>query len=461
MCKKLKQNIIGPNWFVIPSTKEQREEIRKTQRSKYSNEKECVYCHEKFDYGYSSLKSCLACKIIIECSICGKEFELNLKNYSGTDQKRISEAILNNKPLILFCSKDCKIKAQSKSIKNFHKNNPSLMKNVIKNSMNIKYCEICGKETQHRGNDCTVCHGKNAVQKMIQYGKDNPEEEKKHRQNCAKSLNNWWSERPEERKQNAINNITAWNDSEEGKEFAANHCSKLGKEFQTFNTYRDCNKNCRYFDNCNLKNDNILKNIYGYCSCGANGRPNFTIKDNVKYYLDRSKGQYVLWSEYIKDLDRRNNINIDNIYSNNFIDSIKNDYPNFNIFICKTFRTQESNSWNGLKQVFEEELRNNDVNWFTYIKFYIDSKGNINPLVVGKSGIKGSLFDSGKEKLTENDIIFSYNIEDGPSRLFLNENKDRGYDWLKTHVLIIGVNNEFQAFKVESEISEKYGLFES
>ena len=50
------------NWRIIKSDKESREEIRKIQRSKYSSEKECIYCHEKFDYGYSSLKSCLACK---------------------------------------------------------------------------------------------------------------------------------------------------------------------------------------------------------------------------------------------------------------------------------------------------------------------------------------------------------------------------------------------------------------
>lgn len=250
--------IYGPNWYIIPSNIEEREEIRKIQRTKHSNEKECIYCHQKFNYGYSSLKSCMACHIFVKCNICGNYFELNFDNYSGTDQKRINYAIFSKSKLILYCSKECKTEGTKIGLKKFHEENPNAAKEWVEHSKNIKFCTICNKDTIHRGNDCTVCHGKHAIKEMQRYAEEHPEEEKDHRQKCAENLNNWWNERPEERTENAINNIYKWNNSNEGKEFNKNNCAKIGL---IYGGNGDKNKKKIKFCNCE-KCNKITPHIY-------------------------------------------------------------------------------------------------------------------------------------------------------------------------------------------------------
>lgn len=98
------------NWKVVPSNYNQREEIRKTQRSKYSSKKICIYCKKEFDYGYNSKKTCGACKIFIKCIIYGKEFEFIQENYSGTALISIQNAIMNHKNIEACCSKICSSK---------------------------------------------------------------------------------------------------------------------------------------------------------------------------------------------------------------------------------------------------------------------------------------------------------------------------------------------------------------
>lgn len=54
--------------------------------------------------------------------------------------------------------------------------------------------------------------------------------------------------------------------------------------------------------------------------------------------------------------------------------------------IIQTFRSQDSQDWTGARQAFEQNLIDLNIEWFTYIKFYIDENNKIRPLVAGKSG---------------------------------------------------------------------------
>lgn len=192
-------------------------------------------------------------------------------------------------------------------------------------------------------------------------------------------------------------------------------------------------------------------------------RPNsFKTENNILYYYDKSNKQYVHWEDY-KDKFNRKRLTKD---LESFINSLKSldifqpkqmgPKETYNIDdiikIYPTFRTQESNTWEGSRGAFEQYLIDNKVNWFTYIKFYIDPKtNNIRPLVVGKSGSL-NVNNSGS------DISFSTDINDGPSRKFLY---DINSSWDKTRILIIKAKSERQALYYEYKISNIYNLFES
>ena len=75
------------------------------------------------------------------------------------------------------------------------------------------------------------------------------------------------------------------------------------------------------------------------------------------------------------------------------------------------------------------------VNWFSYVKFYIDSRKRIRPLVVGKSGSLN--VNSGGS-----DVSFSTDGNDGPARKFL---MDECATWDKTQILVIKAKSEKQA----------------
>ena len=190
--------------------------------------------------------------------------------------------------------------------------------------------------------------------------------------------------------------------------------------------------------------------------------PNFIIKDETLYYYDKSISDYVPWENYKLKFSRmRSTYEIDN-----FIEKVKNldifkpkqmgpaGYYNINeiVQLVPTFRTQDSENWTGAKEDFEKRLLELNINWFTYIKFYIDPKTkNIRPLVIGKSGSK-FVNSSGI------DLSFSTDINDGPARQFLH---DIGSSWDKTQVLIIKAKSEQQALFYEWKISDVYRLFES
>ena len=123
----------------------------------------------------------------------------------------------------------------------------------------------------------------------------------------------------------------------------------------------------------------------------------------------------------------------------------------YNAYIQPTYRTQNSQDWTVAKQAFEQDLIDQNIDWFVYIKFYINNINEINPLVVGKSG-------SLNVNSSGSDLNFSENEEDGPSRRFL---KEENYQWYKTQILIIPTNNEQEAFDIEKEIRDKYNLFYS
>ena len=53
-------------------------------------------------------------------------------------------------------------------------------------------------------------------------------------------------------------------------------------------------------------------------------------------------------------------------------------------------------------------------------------------------------------------LFFSMNINDGPARLFLNENN---LEWDKTMIYIIPFDNEKDALSEESRLLDKYKLF--
>lgn len=198
---------------------------------------------------------------------------------------------------------------------------------------------------------------------------------------------------------------------------------------------------------------NSKRNINGMgfeCGCAIKqiqetgyecSKSNFELRNGTLYYFDLNSNDYILWDSYKLKFNKLNNIN--------FLNEIKTLYPNS--FMQSTFRTQDSGSWNGSRQAFERNLMENNIYWFTYIKFYIDENGSIKPLVVGKSG-------SLNVNINGSDVSFSTNVNDGPARRFLFENQ---YRWCKTQILIIPCSNELEALEIEKHLQYKYSLFGS
>ena len=114
-----------------------------------------------------------------------------------------------------------------------------------------------------------------------------------------------------------------------------------------------------------------------------------------------------------------------------------------------TFRSKESNDWADAKSAFEQSLVDDNVNWFVYIKFYIDKENKIKPLVCGKSG--SLLVNS-----SGSDISFDYNPNGGPARQFLIE---ENLEWDKTRIAILKCNSEKEAYEKESMYVNTLNLF--
>lgn len=150
----------------------------------------------------------------------------------------------------------------------------------------------------------------------------------------------------------------------------------------------NCNSLCDKINNCgNISKE--LKNKYGWCKkqqiklSGMNP-PNFIIENNIKLYFDKSLKDYIPWEDFKqKFVKKRLTKDI-----NTFIEKLKGikDFKYSDIQIFPTFRTQDSQDWSGSRCAFEEYLVEQNIKWFTYIKFYIDQQKHIRPLVVGKTG---------------------------------------------------------------------------
>lgn len=140
---------------------------------------------------------------------------------------------------------------------------------------------------------------------------------------------------------------------------------------------------------------------------------------------------------------------------NIYISQIKKKPVNFvpdGFEIISTGRDQNSIETNS---ILESKLISLGVTWFVYIKY--DENGT--PLVVGKSGTKGSIKGDGSIKYSSNDIRFDIKEDDcRAARKYLLDNN---LDWNKTQIAYKPCNSEKEALDLEIEIFEKYNLFYS
>lgn len=354
------------NWHVIPSTPEKRESVRLIQRSKFSAEKICWICGEKFDYGYSSLHTCGACKIIVKCTLCKCEFELDISRYSGSDAVKINEALFNGKDIIAFCSRKCRGVAQGKAFSKWCTENPE----KLKENLRPHYDEKTGH--YFRGSHDLTKQAEMMRERYQKKAKDEPEFASLHRKRCIAAARQYWEKHPE------------------------------------------------------LAYENAMKNL------GLNAMPHLFEKDGQWLFLTK-EGKTVPWEEYRKTF------------------AVQDMRLPYGFMTIPTFRDQNSDNWSGSKSAFEQQLIDMCIKWFVYIKFYITNEGQLKPLVVGKSG-SFLVNNSGS------DISFSENVKDGPARRFLAE---EGLHWCKTQVAILSCETEQEAYLVERQLQDQYGLFGS
>ena len=513
--------IFGPNWKIIPSTQEIREEIRNQQRSKHSQEKECIFCHQKFDYGYSSLKSCLGHKVLVQCKECGKEFELDYSIFSGTSQNQINEALITGKPIETFCSGECKHKYGGKMFSKWCKENPGKFSEMRQKAIHIDentgdvYC----------GNDNLTQKAKLMRERCKEIEDADPEKRRIHRQKCVEKANEYWRNNPELHRKLALNNLGKINNFH--KQFC-NVCNKITLH-DGFNNCTICvhknsgvsnfiiknnilfYKDYEWSDFCNriktgeldindfpgienrfgiitynrinpLTNEKILKisdfqvvdgvAFYkGYkwddfCNKIKSGEldinnfpdienrfgiitynridpltdkkilkiSDFQVVNNVAFYYDTNIGDYVLWSDFKEKFATQ---------------PVPNLPEGFEIY--PTFRTQDSKDWKGSLQAFEQNLVDNEIGWFVYIKFYIDENNEIKPLVCGKTGSK-------LVNVSGSDVSFSTDMKYGPARRFLQE---EGFEWCKTQIAILKCDSEEEAYEKELSYIKELNLFRS
>lgn len=453
--------IFGPNWKIIPSTQEIREEIRNRQRSKHSQEKECIFCHQKFDYGYSSLKSCLGHKVLVQCKECGKEFELDYSIFSGTDQTKINEALITNNPIETFCSKECKHKYQGKMFSKWCKENPGKFSEMRQKSIHID--ENTGDV--YFGNDNLTQKAKLMRERCKEIEDNDPEKKRIHRQKCIEKANEYWRNNPELHRKLALDNLGKINNYHE--QFC-NVCNKITLH-DGFNNCTICTHKNSGVSNFIIKNNILFYKDYewnDFCNRIKSGEldindfpgienrfgiitynridpltdkkilkvSDFQVVDNVAFYYDTNINDYILWSDFKEKFVTQ---------------PIANLPEGFGIY--PTFRAQDSENWKGVLQAFEQNLVENEISWFVYIKFYIDKNNEIKPLVCGKTGSK-------LVNVSGSDVSFSTDIKYGPARRFLQE---EGFEWCKTQIAILKCDSEEEAYKKELFYIKELNLFRS
>lgn len=453
--------IFGQNWKIIPSTQEIREEIRNRQRTKHSQEKECIFCHQKFDYGYSSLKSCLGHKILVQCKECGKEFELDYSIFSGTDQRNINEALITGKPIETFCSSECKHKYHGKMFSKWCKENPGKFSEMRQKAIHID--ENTGDV--YFGNDNLTQKAKLMRERCKEIEDNDPEKKRIHRKKCIEKANKYWRNNPELHRKLALNNLGKINNFH--KEFC-NVCNKITLH-DGFNNCTICIHKNSGVSNFIIKNNILFYKDYewnDFCNKIKSGEldinnfpgienrfgvitynridpltdkkilkiSDFQVVDDIAFYYDQFTHDYILWSEY----------------KSKFVTQPIPSLPEgFEIY--PTFRTQDSKDWKGSLQAFEQNLVENEISWFVYIKFYINENNEIKPLVCGKTGSK-------LVNISGSDVSFSTDINDGPAKRFLQE---EGFEWCKTQIAILKCDSEEEAYEKELLYTKELNLFRS
>lgn len=204
------------------------------------------------------------------------------------------------------------------------------------------------------------------------------------------------------------------------------YCSNICQIIKTNNINKALEwrkNNIEIANKISIKNLNILQN--------------FITKDNILYYFDRKTngGNYIPW----------------NIYKEKFLVSSKDIKLPKDFKIIPTFRTQDSEDWSNSKTAFEQLLLDLGIDWFVYIKFYINKNNKSIPLVCGKSG-------SLNVNCSGSDLSFSTDINDGPARRFLVENN---LNWDKTKIAILKSGSEKDAYLAEQKYMKELNLFGS
>lgn len=407
-------------------------------KRKFNTNKICKCCGREFIPNSNKQIMCGFCFDINICDLCGKIFITQHKNEKSDK---------------IFCSRQCSRKFATTKMHQWYENHPEKRIenaiNIHRNYSGIKYCEICGKETYHLvGAGCIECHNKTESKRnsskiyMENLWKNedfkNMAYHKKYCEKCkCETIHKFFtclSCNPEAAGSSNSNFINKNGIKYYKNEKVEDIIDKLNSGEYNVEDFPGWNKR---FGEWHYKTENILTGDMNILN-----RYSFIEKDEI-YYFDRYTNDYIPWNEY------KEKFKIKIEASNNFIDDIKSIYPN--AFIQTTFRTQESCNWVGARQAFEFNLIEKNINWFSYIKFYIDDCGNIKPLVIGKTG-------SLNVNINGTDVSFSEYVNDGPARKFLN---DENLQWCKTQILIIPCEDKNKAYNVEKFIFNKFNLFQS
>ena len=368
----------------------------------HSLEKICLICGSKFSYGQRNKIICGLCKLIVECKICKEKFEYNWNNHSGSANKFIIESIKNNEDLNIYCSYSCSNKARHSIgiCPNCGKENVNIYNGRCDYCTNKELnasinCHIHGPQPTSFAGKCIICHNQT-----------------KDMRNQAQKI---------------------------GLKYGKLHISKLNYTNKKF--CEICNKITLHngFDSCLVCNPRSGGNIPSFKYSAINNCEKHK-KCEIQYY-SKKINEYICWECYKEEF------NVD--LSNDFLGEIKLYYSL--AFIQSTFRSQESDNWNGSKEAFEQNLVEKSITWMAYVKCYISKNNKILPLVVGKTG-------SRLVNCSGTDVLFSMDVSHGPARKFLNETN---VCWDKTKILVIPCETEEQALNTESKIIKTYSLFES
>lgn len=371
----------------------------------------CDICNEEYSVGNTIKatfrKFCRKHHFFYICDECGKEFEIiRLSDFIGSEKDD------------RFCSHNCALRFRNKS-EEMRQIVSDMDKNRVKNNISKKQvCKNCGKKFYSIFH-MNICNG------------------------CITINTN---------KQNSLKDQV---------------CEKCGKVFHS----------------------PFIMKICPCCNPDIGGTPNFTIKDNVRFYKGKELTRLcekllygeenilnypgfeirlgrvtynrkdVLTDESIllnQDFNEKDNVLFyRNEPWNDYKEKFKIKSNNANIpkdfKLYPTFRSQDSEDWSGANNAFEQNLVDEDIGWFVYIKFYSGNDGDPIPIVCGKSG-------SFLVNINGSDVSFSTNIDDGPARRFLIEEK---LQWDKTKVAILKCTSEQDAYDKEKYYLEKMNLFGS